>query len=71
MLGAISNLVPPEPNFKFFQDVSLLSFLHQMFFLFRYLSPEKSSNNGDDDYDIGKKEVSLAISFKRFSGCMA
>jgi hypothetical protein len=43
-----------------------------MFFvLFRYLSPEKSNSNGDDDYDIEKKEVSVANSFKRFSGWLA
>ncbi len=44
--------------------VSLVLFLHEMFFLFRYLSPEKSINNGDDDYDTEKEEVSVANSFK-------
>jgi hypothetical protein len=33
------------------------------FFLFRYVIPGKSNNNGDDDYDIEKKEVSVANSF--------
>jgi hypothetical protein len=63
MQGTTSNFVTPEPNFQFFHGVSLISFLHQMFFLFRYLSHEKINNSGDDDYDIEKKEVSVANSF--------
>ncbi len=45
---------------------STLAFTLNVFF--RYLSAGKSNSNGDVDYDIEKKEVSVANSFKRLSG---
>jgi hypothetical protein len=42
-----------------------------MFFLFRNLSPGKSNNKGDDDYDRENREVSVANSLKDFTVSLA